>query len=267
MSDAVLVARRGSLELLTLNRPDARNPLDPELSSALLGEVKRAMADPEVRSVDIAAKGNAFCAGGDLRQMRDLAQSPAATAYAWPGAIVELHHLALAASKPLVALVDGPAYAGGFGLAGLCDVVLATPRASFALPEVRMGLFPMIVVAHLVRSLPRKVLLELMLTGRPLSVDDAHRLGFVSHLCADADGLLAEADRYAGYFAEAAPDAVRLGRTAFGPLADLPAAQALDTAQFLNLAFFLGDELPVGAAAFLAKRPPPWADTGSASNA
>ncbi|HEU4997836.1 MAG TPA: enoyl-CoA hydratase-related protein [Lapillicoccus sp.] len=260
MSDPVLVTRRGSMTVLTLNRPDARNPLDQEMSGALLDEVRAAMADDTVRSVAIAAAGKAFSAGGDLRQMRHLAGSPAPEAHGWPGAIVDLHQLALQAPKPLLALVDGPAYAGGMGLAGICDVVLATPRASFALPEVRIGLFPMIVVAHLARSLPRKVLLEMMMTGQPLSVDDAHRLGFVARVCPDTDALLAEADRYAGWFADAAPDAIRLGRKAFAVLADLPAPQALDAAQLFNLAFFLGDELPEGAGAFLEKRRPAWAD-------
>jgi enoyl-CoA hydratase/carnithine racemase len=246
--------------VVTLNRPESRNPLDPELSSELLGAVRDAMVDDAVRSVAIAAEGSAFSAGGDLRQMRHLAASPAPAAHGWPSAIVELHQLALQAPKPLVALVDGPAYAGGMGLAGICDVVLATPRASFALPEVRIGLFPMIVVAHLARSLPRKVLLEMMMTGQPLSVDDAHRLGFVARICPDAEALQAQADRYAGWFADAAPDAIRLGRKAFAVLADLPAPQALDAAQLFNLAFFLGDALPEGAGAFLEKRPPAWVD-------
>jgi enoyl-CoA hydratase/carnithine racemase len=247
------------MAVLTLNRPDARNALDRELSEALLAEFRTAMGDERVRSVAIAAQGTAFSAGGDLRQMGRLAGSPAATAYGWPGPVVELHQLALEAAKPTIALVDGPAYAGGMGVAGLCDVVLATPKASFALPEVRVGLFPMIIVAHLARSLPRKVMLEMMLTGQPLSVEDAHRVGFVNRLCADGHELLEQADRYAGWFAEAAPDAVRLGRRAFTLLADLPARQALDAAQFLNLAFFLGEELPEGASAFLGKRPPAWA--------
>ena len=125
------------MAVLTLNRPDDRNPLDRR---AVRGPARvrcaTAMADDDVRSVAIAAEGPAFCAGGDLRQMKDLAAMPAEQAYAWPEAIVELHQLALEAPKPLVALVDGPAYAGGMGLAGICDVVLATPRARFAMPEV-----------------------------------------------------------------------------------------------------------------------------------
>lgn len=258
MPDQVLASRRGKIAVLTLNRPEERNPLDSELSAALLAAMREAMADDDVRAVAIAAQGPAFCAGGDLRQMKLLAQQPAAEAYAWPEDIVRLHKAALEAPKPMIALVDGPAYAGGMGLAGLCDVLLATEQARFAMPEVRMGLFPMIIVAHLARALPRKLLLDLMLTGRPMGAAEAHRAGFVNRVCSGPDELWAAADEYAGWFAAASPGATRLGRRAFTLLADLPAGQALDAAQFLNVTFLLGSDLAEGADAFLQKRSPSW---------
>lgn len=258
MTEPVTVTRRGPLAVLTLDRPDERNPLDREMSAALLAAMGQAMADPDPRAVAIAANGPAFCAGGDLRQMKVLAEQPAEKAYAWPEDIVALHKAALDAPKPLIALVDGPAYAGGMGLAGMCDVVLATERARFAMPEVRMGLFPMIIVAHLARALPRKLLLDLMLTGRPIDAAEAHRSGFVNRVCDGPDELWKAADEYGQWFAATSPEAVRLGRRAFALLADMPAAQALDAAQFLNLAFFLGSELSEGASAFLEKRAPAW---------
>ena len=255
---AVLVSRRGTLAVLTLNRPDARNPLNGELSDCLLEQMRAVMADDSVRSVAIAANGPAYSAGGDLRQMKELAQLPAEQAYAWPESIVELHQLAMKAPKPMIAVVNGPAYAGGMGLAGMCDVVLASTRASFALPEVRIGLFPMIIVAPLARALPRKLLLDLMLTGRAIDADEAYRVGFVARACPDTEALWAAADEYAAMFERTSPQAVRLGRRAFTLLADMPAQAALDAAQFLNLTFFLGSELPEGAAAFIEKRAPAW---------
>jgi enoyl-CoA hydratase/carnithine racemase len=261
VSEPVLVSTRGSMTVLTLDRPEARNPLNGELSDALLAALERALADGSTRSVAIAANGPAFSAGGDLRQMKELASMPAEDAWAWPQSIVDLHRLALRAPKPLVALVDGPAYAGGMGLAGMCDVVLATRRASFAMPEIKIGLFPMIIVAPLVRALPRKLVMDLMLTGRPMGVDEADKAGFLARVCDDTDALWAAADEYAAMFADTSPLAVRLGRRAFAHLADLPAAQALDAAQFLNLPFFLGSDLPEGAAAFLEKRPPRWKES------
>ena len=257
-ADLVLVEHRGTLGVATLNRPDERNPLDPAMASALLGALEKLFADDAVRSVAIAAAGEAFCAGGDLRQMARFRELPVEDAYAWPAAIVELHRLMLRAPKPVIAAVDGPAYAGGMGLAGMCDIVLATTRSTFAMPEAKIGMFPMIIIAHLARSVPRKALLEMMLTGEPIDATEAHRLGFVNHTYADRAELDIALDDYAARFTRISPHAVRLGRRAFTLLADLPAGQALDAAPFLNLPFFLGTDLAEGAEAFFERRPPSW---------
>jgi enoyl-CoA hydratase/carnithine racemase len=254
----VRVERRGTLGLLTMDRPDQRNPLDPDSAAALRDAMRGMFADDAVRSVGIAGAGDAFCAGGDLRQMGRFHDVPVEEALAWPAAIIDLHRMMLEAPKPVVAAVDGPAYAGGMGLAGMCDIVLATRRARFAMPEVTLGLFPMIIVAHLVRALPRKVMNEMVFSGRPIDAAEAHRVGFVNRLYDDRDGLFEGLDEYAETFARTSPAAVRLGRRALGLLADLPAGQALDAAAFLNLPFFLGGDLAEGAAAFLDKRPPRW---------
>jgi enoyl-CoA hydratase/carnithine racemase len=211
-----------------------------------------------VRSVAVTGAGPAFCAGGDLRQLGQLGELGAEEAYAWPAAIVDLHRMMLQAPKPVIAAVNGPAYAGGLGLAGLADVVLASRAARFAMPEVKVGLFPMIIVAQLVRSLPRKLLLEMMMTGDSIDAETAHRVGFVNHVYADTAELMAAVDDFGERFARVSPQAVRLGRRAFLLLSEMPPAQALDAAQFLNLPFFLGADLREGAAAFLDKRPPSW---------
>jgi enoyl-CoA hydratase/carnithine racemase len=263
VSDAVLVTQRGSLGIATLNRPEERNPLDPVTAPALLDAMTSLFADDSVRSVAIAGAGEAFCAGGNLRQMGRFRELAAHEAYAWPEAIVELHRLMLRAPKPVVAAVDGPAYAGGMGLAGMCDIVLATERSSFALPETRVGMFPMIIVAHLSRSVPRKALLEMLLTGDPIDAAEAYRLGFVNRIYPDRHALEEGLDDYAARFVRSSPQAIRLGRRAFSLLADLPAEQALDAAPFLNLPFFLGADLEEGANAFLERRQPHWADNNT----
>src|SRR3954463_6568590 len=104
------------------------------MSAALLAAMNAAMADDGVRAVAIAAEGPAFCAGGDLRQMKALRQMPAEQAYAWPEDIVALHKAALDAPKPMIALVDGPAYPGGVGLAGIWPAPLGRERGPFACP-------------------------------------------------------------------------------------------------------------------------------------
>jgi enoyl-CoA hydratase/carnithine racemase len=254
----VLVHRQATMGIVTLNRPEERNPLDPVMAEALLSALHELFADRQVRSVALTGAGSAFCAGGDLRQMGRFRELPTHEAYAWPEGIVALHRLMLRAPKPVVAAVDGPAFAGGLGLAGMCDVILATSRSTFAMPEARIGMFPMIIVAHLARSIPRKILLEMMFTGEAMDAAEAHRIGFANRVYDDRAALLAGLDDYAAKFARMSPQALRLGRRAFTLLADMPAEQALDAAQFLNLAFFLGADLAEGAAAFFDKRPPQW---------
>jgi enoyl-CoA hydratase/carnithine racemase len=258
MSQLVLVERRETVSLVTLNRGGERNPLDRDTAAALRDVLVEQFEEPAVRSVVITGAGPAFCAGGDLRQMSQLGQMPVGEALDWPSAIIDLHRLMLTAPKPVVAAVNGPAFAGGMGLAGMCDIVLATTGARFAMPEARVGLFPMIIIAHLARSLPRKVLLEMMLTGSEIDAEEAHRIGFVSHVYPDRSAMLTAAQEYGRTFASVSPQAIRLGRRAFQLLADLPAGQALDAAAFLNLPFFLGDDLREGATAFLEKRSPDW---------
>jgi enoyl-CoA hydratase/carnithine racemase len=254
----ILVARDGSLGRITLNRPQARNPLDDLTATELLAALEQHFADDRVRSIVITGAGDAFCAGGDLRQMSAFSGMPVVQAYGWPAAIVAAHKRMLSAEKPVIAAVNGPASAGGMGLAAMCDIVLAVQSATFALPEVKVGLFPMIIVAQLARSLPRKRLLEMMLTGEAIDAQEAWRLGFVNRITDGVARLSQLVEEYAKRFEAVSPTAVALGRRAFTLLSDMPASQALDAAQFFNLPFFLGEDLREGTSAFLEKRSPQW---------
>jgi methylglutaconyl-CoA hydratase len=258
VSDLIAVERRNTVGLVTLNRPEASNPLDRDSATALLKVFVALFADESIRSIALTGAGASFCAGGDLRQMGKLYEMGVEDALEWPSAITDLHRLMLRAPKPVLAAVNGPAYAGGMGLAGMCDVILATPDARFAMPEVRIGLFPMIIVAHLSRAIPRKILLEMMLTGSPIDATEAHRIGFVNRIYPDAASMLEGVDEFGRAFARVSPQAVRLGRQAFQLLSEMPASQALDAAQFLNLPFFYGADLQEGAQAFFDKRDPKW---------
>jgi enoyl-CoA hydratase/carnithine racemase len=261
MADAyanLIVDREGSLGRIVLNRPKERNPLDRGSSRELVLALQQHFADSAVRSVVITGSGEAFCAGGDLRQMAGFAAMAPDVALAWPQDIVAAHKLMLSAEKPVIAAVNGSAFAGGMGLAGMCDVIVAVESAKFAMPEVKIGLFPMIIVAHLARSMPRKALLEMMMTGEAIDASEAHRLGFVNRVAKDQDAMWEIVRDYARRFEKTSPTAIALGRRAFTLLADMPASQALDAAQFLNLPFFHGADLQEGAKAFLDKRAPNW---------
>lgn len=257
----IRVETDGSLGRITLARPDARNPLDRTTATEFLAALEQHLADPAVRSIVVTGAGDAFCAGGDLRQMRQFSEMSAEEAFDWPEPIVAAHRLMLRSAKPVIAAVNGPAYAGGMGLAGMCDIVVAVRTARFAMPEAKVGLFPMIIVAHLARSIPRKHLLEMMLTGDPIDTEEAWRLGFVNRVVDDAEQLEGAVQEYARKFDQVSPAAIRLGRRAFTLMADLTAEQALEAAQFLNVPLFLGDDLNEGATAFLEKRAPAWRTT------
>jgi enoyl-CoA hydratase/carnithine racemase len=256
--DNILLSVEGSVGRITLNRPEARNPLDRATATEMLAAFDEHCEHDRVRCIVIDAVGEAFCAGGDLRQMATFKEVGAERALNWPAPIVALNKRMLDCPKPVIAAVDGPAYAGGMGLAGMCDVLLASRRARFAMPEVSLGLFPMIIVAQLSRSIPRKHLLEMMFTGLPVDADEAFRLGFVNRVVEDRAALDQLVAEYGERFENVSPMATRLGRRAFTLLADMPASQALDAAMFFNLPMFLGDDLREGAEAFLDKRRPSW---------
>jgi len=255
---SILVDRNGSLGRITLNRPEARNPLDKDSAREIYEALQVLFGDDSVRSIVITGAGDAFCAGGDLKQMARLSEMTPAEAWDWPGHIVATHKLMLTADKPVIAAVNGPASAGGMGLAGMCDIIIAVEGVKFAMPEAKIGLFPMIIVAHLARSIPRKHLLEMMLTGEPIDADEAWRLGFVNKVAGSQKEMWDMVSNYARTFEQVAPTAIALGRRAFTLLSDMPASQALDAAQFLNLPFFFGEDMKEGARAFLEKCKPQW---------
>ena len=254
----IVTERIDTLGLVTLNRPDSRNPLDRTTATELLTAFTRYFDDATIRSIAVTGAGDAFCAGGDLREMGRFSDMPTAEAFDWPSPIIKLNRAMLQAPKPVIAAVNGPAYAGGMGLAGMCDLILATRDARFAMPEVKVGIFPMIIVAQLCRALPRKHLLEMMFTGEPMSADEGYRLGFVNRVYATRADMMEGLAEYARTFERASPDAIRLGRRAFGLLSEMTAEQALDAAQFFVMPLHLGEDIKEGADAFLDRRPPSW---------
>jgi enoyl-CoA hydratase/carnithine racemase len=257
----LLTEQIGSLGLITMNRPESRNPLDKVSAAELLSALNEFFEEPSVRSIAITGAGKAFCAGGDLRQMGKFSEMATIDAFDWPAPIVTLNRAMLQAPKPVIAAVNGPAYAGGMGLAGMCDLVLATDSATFAMPEVKIGIFPMIIVAQLCRSIPRKHLMEMMFSGDPMTAEEGYRLGFVNRTYADADALHTGLIEYSKKFEKASPDAIRLGRRAFGLMSEMSPDDALDAAQFFLMPFHLGEDIKEGADAFLNRRPPKWVPT------
>jgi methylglutaconyl-CoA hydratase len=186
MTDApVLVATDGAIATITLNRPAKRNALNAAVVAGVRAAVKELSGEPEVRVIVLAGAGNDFCAGADLEQLEQLAAGAGAMenlrdAQSLGELFVQMRH----APKPIVAAVRGNAIAGGAGLAGACDIVLAADDAVFGYPEVHLGFVPAMVMALLRRSVGEKHAFELVARGDRLAARDAQSIGLVNHIYA-----------------------------------------------------------------------------------
>jgi enoyl-CoA hydratase/carnithine racemase len=256
---ALLVERRGPVATLVVNRPAQRNALTWDLVADLRDALADARRDPGVRVVVLTGAGErAFCAGADLGGM---AGADVVALHEARGRLAGLFEDLWSLGKPTIAAVRGYALAGGMGLALSCDLVLAADDAIFGTPEIDVGLWPYMITVPLVRSMPPKRALELMMTGRRVDAAEAAALGFVTRVVA-ADHLPVAVDELAAVLAAKPPQAMRLGRDSFYRTWDLAAGDALAHLHALLGVTAASAEAAEGIAAFTEKRPPQWAADG-----
>jgi methylglutaconyl-CoA hydratase len=170
---------------LTLNRPEKRNALDSELIDCLHQELERADLEDGVRVVLLRGAGRDFCAGADLKELLDSTSRSLAENEASALRLGTLFIRIREMPKPVVAVVHGRALAGGAGLASACDLVLAARSAQLGYPEILRGFAPAMVLAFLRRMVGEKIALDLALTGRLLSAEEARGIGLVTRVIAD----------------------------------------------------------------------------------
>lgn len=240
---------------ITIDDPDRRNPMSTEAMSGLAEATRRGLDDDQVRVLVFTGAGDrAFSAGGDLAG--GFIDDPIGL-HRSRGALADLFRLMARGGKPTVARVNGHALAGGFGLAVACDVVICVEDARLGMPEIDVGLWPMMISAVVQRAIPRKAALELMMTGRIISPDEALRLGAVSRVVSrqQLDGVV---DEVVDSLAAKSPAVLELGRDSFSAVAGLDLDAALDRLQAGLTAVSLTDDSTEGVAAFREKRPPTW---------
>jgi enoyl-CoA hydratase/carnithine racemase len=243
---------------LTIDREAQRNALSWDAIAALRALVAQAKDDPAVRVVVLTGAGDrAFCSGADLGGMATAADADPAATHAARGELAGLFTDLWALGKPTIARVRGYALAGGFGLALACDLVVAADDAVFGTPEIDVGLWAHQITVPLVRSMPPKRALELMMTGRRVDAAEADRIGFVTRVVA-TDELDAAVDELAATLAAKSPTAMRLGRDGFYATLDLAAADALAVLHPLLTITASTADAAEGIAAFREKRPPQW---------
>lgn len=249
----LLYARRDAVATVTINRPDARNALSHEVVVELRAAFEEARGDAGVRVIVLTGAGTVFSAGADLNSFRS--EQPELDRHLQRRQLAELFLDMTRLGKPTLARVNGHALAGGFGLVAACDLAIAVSDAQFGMPEVNVGLFPMMIMAIVFRNLPRKAAMELMLTGKRIDAPEAVRMGLVNRQVT-ADRLDAEVGTLAAELARKSPIGMKLGLEAFHTMEDmsLPAAIAYLQDQLALLS--LSDDLKEGVNAFFEKREP-----------
>jgi methylglutaconyl-CoA hydratase len=274
-SDAVapplLVQRDEGIVRLTLNRPDQRNALDPELASALIVAVQAASADDTVRVIVLSGTGSAFCAGAKLDQLLSASErGDVAGVTASFGIIEQVYRALLAARPPIIAAVNGPALAGGAGIVGASDLAIGSERAALGYPEVLLGLTPGMVMTLLVRQAGVRAALDLALTGRRVPADEALRLGLLTEVV-PADQLDGRVDALARQLAALSPGALAATKRWAWTLAE--AGRQLEQGRDLSTLLALTDDARAGMRAFFDRgvgrggvRPPGGGESGAESN-
>ncbi|KAB2870598.1 MAG: enoyl-CoA hydratase/isomerase family protein [Ideonella sp.] len=258
MTSTLDIQRRDGVARVWLNRPDVRNAFNDAVVAELDAAFRELGADASLRAIVLGGHGKAFCAGGDLNWMRAMA------GYSWQRnradaqALADMLWTIYTCPVPVVGRVHGDCYAGGVGLAAVCDVLVAAEGVHFCLSEARLGLLPATIGPYVVRALGQQASRRYFTTAERFSAAEAHRLGFV-HELASAGAIDAKVDAVVQSLLANGPAAVKAAKQLVRDLAGAPLSAELraDTARRIA-DIRASDEGREGVQAFLDKRKPGW---------
>jgi len=241
-----------------LNRPEVRNAFNDGVIAELTDAFRTLGADPALRAIVLGGHGKAFCAGADLNWMRAMAD------YSWEqnradaARLAEMLWTIWSCPLPVVGRVHGDCYAGGVGLAAVCDVLVAADGVQFCLSEARLGLLPATIGPYVVRALGEQASRRYFTTAERFSAAEARRIGFV-HECVAADALDAKVNEIVATLVANGPAAVKACKQLVKDMVHRPIDEALraDTAQRIA-DIRAGAEGKEGVQSFLNKRAPAW---------
>ena len=256
-SDKVLydVAENG-VATITLNDPDTRNALSPELLGGLIAAFEQARESERVRCVVLASSHEkTFSSGANLGGFAG--EASLVQKHFGSELFVGLFELIGELGKPTVCAADGHVLAGALGIALACDLIVASERASFGTPEINVGTFPFMIMALIYRNVPRKKANELLLLGERWSAREALAAGLVNRVvpAAELDAAVAE---WAGKLAGSSPLIMRLGKEAMRRQLDMPLDDALDYLRAQLTLALSTEDIVEGVNAFFEKREPQW---------
>jgi enoyl-CoA hydratase/carnithine racemase len=257
LTEQVRVEQRGPVRWITIDREARRNAINAEVVAAIGRAVEEAEQLDDCRAIVLTGAGErAFCAGADLQ--KNVEGFAFDVDYARPQHyLVSLLRKMQACRLPIVARVNGHAMAGGFGLVCACDMAIATEDALLGTPETKIGLIPMMILPGMMRVVPERKLMEMCITGEPLTAAEALQLGILNYVVPRAE-LDAKLDWLLGRIVDKSPTAVRIGKQAFNAMRDMSMPQALEYAQVMVPSMASTLDAREGLAAFQEKRAPVW---------
>ncbi len=257
VTEPVTIERRQEALWITISREERRNALNQEVAELIHAGLDRAEADRSVRAVVLTGAGDkAFCAGGDLQLQAD--GTPFTIDVADPRHYVaRLLRRMDSCRLPLVARVNGHALAGGLGLVCACDLVVAREDAMLGVSEVKVGIFPMMILPYLLRVIGYRRMMELCLSGEPILAREAAAEGIVNY-AVPAPDLDARLDWLLARITDKSPTGIRLGKQALSKIREMSTDAALEYAQFMLANMARTRDAREGMAAFNEKRRPNW---------
>jgi enoyl-CoA hydratase/carnithine racemase len=250
--ETLLVSQDGHIVTLTFNNPEKKNPLSQELVNELLWALDDAESDASVRVIVLTGAGNAFSAGADLKGMT-AGRSKLAKKGEFDDLLLRFDSL----QKPVIARIPGYVMGGAMGIVACCHFAVACQSAVLATPEIKRGLFPMMIMAVLRRVVPSRELLKLMLLGEKISAAEAKDIGLVTEVVPDAE-LDERVMELAGRLAKQSPTAMRMGLHAFNEQRKMSVQEALPFLREQLYALLASEDAKEGLAAFFEKREPRW---------
>jgi enoyl-CoA hydratase/carnithine racemase len=253
-SPPVIFEVKEDVVTITLNRPEKRNALSQQLLTQLETRLNEIGSEPKIRVVIVAATGPVFCSGHDLSEMIGCSEEEYRELFMQCSRVMlQLRRL----PQPVIARVQGPATAAGCQLVAACDLAVAAESATFATPGVKIGLFCTTPMVPLVRSIPAKSALEMLLTGEPISASRALELGLVNRVVPAGD-LDKAVQHFVDLIRRSSPAIIQLGKAAFYDQKNLDETTAYDRATQVMIDNALLPDSQEGMQAFLQKRPPTW---------
>ncbi|RUO58567.1 enoyl-CoA hydratase-related protein [Pseudidiomarina insulisalsae] len=252
----ITLSHADGVATLTLNRPDVHNAFDDVMINELIDALKRVDQDSNSRVLVLRSNGRNFSAGADLSWMRSMADKNYAENLADAGELARLMATLDDLSKPTIALVQGAAFGGAVGLAACADLVLAEPRSSFCLSEVKIGLIPAVISPYVMRAIGTRQSRRYMLTAERFSAGQAQQMGLVHEVVDDLDTALPD---FLAIFMANSPAAVSACKQLIADIDQQPIGEQSQQLTIERIAKIrVSDEGQEGLSAFLEKRSPKW---------